>query len=119
MKRIRFITHRGEEILRVDFTHCRAAESEEIVRAIPDFVTSRPLASVLLLVDFTGAVFSEDAIRIMQQIAIFDKPYIKKTAWIGTATLPDSFRRELSNYSRREFPIFPNLVEALEWLTKK
>jgi hypothetical protein len=118
MERIRYITHHGAQVLRVDFTHCQAPESEAIVLAIPDFVTSKPLGSVLLLVDFTGAILSEEAIRGMQQIAIIDKPYVKRSAWIGTATLPDSLRREISDYSRREFPTFPTLVDALEWLTK-
>jgi hypothetical protein len=118
MERIRYISHHGAQVLRVDFTHCQAAESEAIVLAIPDFVASKPLGSVLLLVDFTGAVFSEEAIRAIQQIAITNKPYVKRSAWIGTATLPHSLRREISDYSRREFPTFPTLVDALEWLTK-
>lgn len=118
MERIRYITHHGSQILRVDFTHCQAAESEAIVRAVPDFVTSSPLGSLLLLVDFTGAVFSEEAIRAMQHVAITNKPYVKRSAWIGTGTLPYSLRREISDYSRREFPTFPTLVDALEWLTQ-
>ena len=118
MERIRYITHHGAQVLRVDFTHCHAAESEAIVLAIPGFVTSKPPGSVLLLVDFTGALLSHEAIRAMQQIAITNKPYVKRSAWIGTATLPESLRRELSDYSRREFPTFPTLVDALEWLVK-
>ncbi len=54
----------------------------------------------------------------MKEVAIFDKPYIKKTAWIGTDTVPSSFREDLSKFSRRDFPEFKNIIEALEWLTK-
>lgn len=118
MERIRFIPYRGKQILVVDLMHCSAAESEETLRAVPDYVTTQSLGSVLLLADFTGASFDEDATRTMQQVAVFDKPYIKKAAWIGTEGLPASFEGTVSNFSRREFVVFKSKTEALDWLTE-
>jgi hypothetical protein len=43
------------------------------VRAVPDYVTAQPLGSVLLLVDFTGASFDQEALRAMKECAAFDK----------------------------------------------
>lgn len=54
----------------------------------------------------------------MQESATFDKAHIKKSAWTGTETLPDSVREEVSKFSGREFPVFKTRAEALEWLTK-
>jgi hypothetical protein len=119
LERIRFITHEGKQILFVDFSYCSVSETEETARAVPDYVTVQPLGSVLLLVDFTEAAISLESIRTMQQNAIFDKPYIKRSAWMGTSSLPDSFRLELSNYSRREFPVFQSRREALQWLVEE
>jgi hypothetical protein len=45
-------------------------------------VTTQPRGSVLILSDFTGASFDEEAIRAMKESAVFDKPYIKKSAWV-------------------------------------
>jgi hypothetical protein len=118
VERIRFITHQGKQILVVDLAHCSPAEVENILRAAPDFVTAQPLGSVLLLADFTEASFNEEAVRVMKETATFDKPYIKKTAWIGAQSLPNSFRMEVSDFSKRKFPIFKTRTEALEWLTK-
>jgi len=118
MERIRFISYRGKQILLVDLAHCSAAESEETLRTAPDYVTAQPLGSVLALVDFTGASFDEDVIRTMQQTTVFDKPYIKKSAWIGTESLPALFRETVSRFSRREFPVFKSKTEALEWLAE-
>jgi len=118
MERIRFISYGGKQILFVDLAQCTPAESEEILRTTPDYVTVQPPGSVLLLADFTGASFNEDAIRVMQQTAVFDKPYIKKSAWIGTESLPALFRETVSRFSRREFPVFKSKIEALEWLVK-
>jgi hypothetical protein len=41
-------------------------------------VTARPGASVLILSDFTGASFGQEAIRVMKETAVFDKPYSVK-----------------------------------------
>jgi hypothetical protein len=118
MERIRFITHQGKQILVVDLAHCPSAEVERTLRAAPDYVTAEPLRSVLLLADFTEATFNEETVRVMKGTATFDKPYIRKTAWIGTQSLPDLFRKEVSDFSKREFPVFRTRTEALEWLTK-
>jgi hypothetical protein len=116
--RIRFLTHQGKQILLIDVSNCSAAEVEKIMRAVPEVVTTRPLNSVLVLSDFTGAKFDEEAVRTMKEAAVFDKPYVKKSAWVGVETLPASFSKEMKTFSRREFPAFENRDEALTWLAK-
>jgi hypothetical protein len=118
MERIRFITHEGKKILELDLARCSAAELEKVVRGLPDYVTAEPLASVRMLVDFSGASFDAEALRTMKETAIFNKAHIRKTAWIGAESLPESHRDEVSKYSRREFPVFRERGEALEWLAK-
>ena len=72
--RIRFINHGKKKILLVDFSNCPANEVEEIARAVPDYVT-----------------VDRDALRAMKETAVFDKPYVKKSALIGTESLPRDF----------------------------
>lgn len=62
-ERIGFIDHQGKKVLVVDFSKCPAPKVEEIARTAPDYVTVQPMNSVLVLTDFTGAVFSQDALR--------------------------------------------------------
>jgi len=116
--RIGFITHQGKQILLVDLSNCSTAEVERIIRAVPEVVTTRPRASVLILSDFTGASFDEEAIRAMKESAVFDKPYVKRSAWVGTENFPELFSESVRNFSRREFPAFKTREEALAWLTK-
>ena len=118
MERTRFINHGGKRILELDLTRCSASEVEKVVRALPDRVTAEPLASVRMLVDFTGATFDSEALRTMKEAAIFNKAHIKKTAWIGVESLPQSFQDDVSKFSRREFPVFKSRTEALDWLAK-
>ena len=114
--RIRFINHGGKKILLVDFSNCPANEVEEIARAVPDYVTVNPHGSVLVLTDFTGAAFDRDALRAMKETAVFDKPFVKKSALIGTESLPRDFYEDMTRFSRRELPIFKTREEALDWL---
>lgn len=66
-KRIRFILHQKKQILLVDFSACSPLEVEAIGRAIPEYVSVQPRASVLLLADFTGASFSSEALRVLKE----------------------------------------------------
>jgi len=54
----------------------------------------------------------------MKESAVFDKPYVRKSAWTGTESLPMLFSEELGSFSGREFPVFENRREALAWLAK-
>jgi hypothetical protein len=92
--RIRFITHQGKQILLVDLSHGSAAEVEKVLRDLPEVVTSRPRGSVLIFSDFTAASFDAEALRVMKETAVFDKPYIKKTAWVGAEDFPEEFLQE-------------------------
>jgi hypothetical protein len=120
--RLRFITHLGKQILLIDVSDCSANEVEAVFLAVPDIVTKRPRGSVLVLTDFTGASFDDEAIRVMKETTVFDKPYIKKSAWMGAAKSSSltiaNVVGELGNFSRREFPSFKTRMEALAWLAK-
>jgi hypothetical protein len=113
---IRFINYEGKEILLVDFSNCPANEVEEIARKVPDYTTVQPRGSVLVLTDFSGAAFDRDAVRAVKETAVFDKPFVKKSALIGTDDLPASFYKELKSFSRRDMLIFKTREEALAWL---
>jgi hypothetical protein len=115
-ERIRFVTHKGKQILLTDFSNCSAVEVEKIARAVPEYVTSQPRGSVLLLTDFTKASFDAEAMRALKEAAVFDKPYIKKSAWVGAENLPQNFEQNLKDFSRRQFTIFKSREEALNWL---
>jgi len=115
-ERIRYINHQGKWILAVDFSNCPAREVEKIARAVPDVVSVKPRGSVLLFSNFTGAAFDEDALRALKESAVFDKPFIKKSALIGTENLPREFYEGIKSFSRRELPIFKTREEALAWL---
>ena len=115
---IRFISHQGKQILFVDFSNCSADEVQTIARTVPDYVTPQPRGSVLILTDFAGASFDRDALLAMKETAVFDKPFVKKSALIGTESLPREFYEAMKTFSRRELPIFETREKALAWLVR-
>lgn len=116
--RIRFIEHESKQIVMVDVSDCSAAEVEETIREVPEVVTALPRRSVLILADFTRASFDEDAMRAMKEAAVFDKPFIKKSAWVGTQYFPAALSESMKDFSRRDFPSFETREEALSWLAR-
>ena len=118
-ERIRFISHKGKQILLIDFSNCSAREVEKVARAVPEYVTVQPRGSVRLLVDFAKAAFDEETFRAMKEAAVFNKPYIKKSAWVGAENVPLGFEQNLKEFSRRQFPIFKSREEALTWLVEE
>ena len=117
--RIRFIEHKGKRILLADISHCSPREVETMSRLVPSYVTSEPLGSVLLLADFTGAQFDRIAIDRLKEATVFDRPHLKRSAWVGVHTLPSVFFEHIKSFSRRELPTFNSREEALEWLVKE
>jgi len=93
-------------------------EVEQIAREVPEHVTRQPRGSVLLLTDFTGASIDQEALIAIKETAVFDKPYIRKAAWVGAEHFPGAFFEDLRKFSRREFPSFETRDDALTWLAK-
>lgn len=118
-ERIRFLHRDGKQILFVDLSNCNARAVEDIVRKIPDILASLPLGSALVLTDFTGASFDEDAVMALKETAVFNKPYVMKSALMGTATLPKHVYDGMKHFARREFGVFQSRAEALTWLLEE
>ncbi len=116
--RIRFITHQGKQILLVDASNCSPADMLKVARIVPTHVMSQPRDSLLLLADFTGAEFDRAAITAMKEGIVFDRPHLKKSAWVGTENLPRVFYEHMKNFSQRDLPTFKTREEAMDWLVK-
>ena len=116
--RIRFVEHQGKRILLVDVSQCTPREVEKLALLVPSYVTSEPRGSVLLLADFTGAEFDRIAIDRLKEAAVFDRPHLKRSAWVGIEGLPAVFFEHIKNFSRRDLPTFKTREEAMDWLVK-
>lgn len=119
MDRVRFITHHAEQILFIDMTNCSPEEVTKIAGEVQQIVITQSPKSVLTLSDFTGARFSRAAFTRLKEVAVFDRPFVKRAAFVGAESLPKVFYETLKTFSRREFPTFKTREEAMNWLIKE
>jgi hypothetical protein len=52
----------------------------------------------------------------IKEVLVHDRPYVRKSAWVGTENLPRVFYEHFKTFSQRDFPTFQTRDEALEWL---
>ena len=116
MDRVRFVSHKGKQILLIDFTDCTPEQVTKIAGEVQRIVTRQSPKSVLILSDFTGTRFSRAAFTRIKEVAVFDRPFVKRAAFVGAESLPIAFYEGLKVFSRREFPRFKTREEAMGWL---
>lgn len=116
---VRFVTHQGKQVLIVDLSHCTSDEIEKTLRVVPNLVMTRPRNSVLILSDFTGASINRAAILALEETAVFDKPYVRKSGCVGIESFPVKLIEDVSIFSGRQFSSFRTREEALTWLVKE
>jgi hypothetical protein len=114
--RIRFIKHKGQKILLVDASNCSPEELAHLAPLVLSRATAEPRGSVLLLADFSGSKIDKPSVETIKPALVLDRPYLKRSAWVGTENLPKIFYEHLKSFSQRELPLFNTREEALDWL---
>jgi hypothetical protein len=111
-KRIRFVKHEGQLIMLIDLSHCTPAE-------IQRRVAEHPHNSLLTLADFTGVQIDKVAAMRIKEVLTLDRPYVKRSAWVGTESLPHVFYENFKSFSQRDLPTFKTREDAMDWLVKE
>jgi hypothetical protein len=117
--RLRFIKHKGHAIYEVDLTHCTAKELLLLLDQIRADIARHAPGSLLTLADLTGAQIDKNVATRMKEVLVLDRPYVKRSAWVGTESLPHVFYEHFKSFSQRELPVFETREEAMDWLVKE
>ena len=115
-ERLRFIEHKGHSILLIDLSNCPNKEMMLLLDQIKAAVERHEKGSLLILSDFTGTHIDKQVATRAKEVLVLDRPYVKKTAWVGTENLPHVFYENFKSFSQRELPTFKTREEALDWL---
>ena len=116
MERVTHITFRGKTVLLADCSDCPPDQLAAIIDDVPRHVTKEPHGSVLLLADFSRSKFNKDTVEHLKLAAVFDRPHLKKSAWVLTENLPKALYDSIRSFSGREIPTFATREEALHYL---
>ena len=115
-ERLRFIRHQGHDIFLIDLSHCDTKEMLLLMEQIKAVVERHERGSLLILSDFTGTHIDKQVATRAKEVLVLDRPYVKKSAWVGTESVPHVFIENFKSFSQRELPTLKTREEALEWL---
>ena len=117
--RIHFIEHQGKQILLLDFSHANAQEMQLLLEYVRITVAKHGHESVVTLADYTGATVDHAVATRIKEVLTLDRPFVKKTAWVGTESIPHAFMENFQSFSRREIATFETREEAMDWLVEE
>ena len=117
-ERISFVTHRGHAIMLVDFSHCEPKEILLLLEEIQATVARHERGSLLTLADLNGAHIDRAVATRMKEVLVHDRPYVKRSAWVGVESLPHVYYENFKTFSQRDLPPFKTREEAMDWLVK-
>ena len=114
--RIHFIEHKGKQILLLDFSHATAHQMFLLLDYVRATVAKEDRQSVLILADYNHAEVDHDVAMKIKEVLTLDRPFVKKSAWVGAEHIPHAFMENFHLFSQREIVTFKTREEALEWL---
>ena len=117
--RVRFIAHRGQQILLIDFSHCSGKEIQPLLERIRHMVSRHERGTVLTLADMRDAHFDRDTAMKIKETLVLDRPFVKRSAWVGAESLPKAYVDNFKSFSQREFHQFATREEAMDWLVSE
>ena len=113
---IRFIEHKGKQILLLDFSYADAHDMVLLLEEVRTMVAQHPRGSIVTLADMTGATVDHQVATRIKEVLTLDRPYVKKTAWVGTEKIPHAFMENFHLFSQRKIMTFKTREEAMEYL---
>ena len=117
--RLRFIKHNGHAIFLIDFSHCREKEILLLLEQVRAIVARHAKGTLLTLGDFTDAEVDRKVATRLKEVLTLDRPYVKRSAFIGVESVPHVFYENAKSFSQRDIPAFKTREEAMDWLVSE
>jgi hypothetical protein len=117
--RIHFIEHKGKKILMLDFSNATAHQMLLLLEHLRITVAQHAHESVVTLADMTGAEVDRTVATKIKEVLTLDRPFVKKTAWVGTEKIPHALMESFHTFSQRNIVTFKTREEAMDWLAEQ
>ena len=118
MERVRFITHKGKQVLLLDYRDL--ADEVEMLAMIEErkrVVSAQPKGSLLTVADISGSTITKDVLVKIKEANVYDLPFVRRAALVGVED--DKQKHQLQaveTFSHHHHQRFATLPEALDWL---
>jgi hypothetical protein len=121
MERTRFIEHRGQRIVLLDYTDL--AVEADTLRAIEEsrsfIAANRGAGSLLTCTDASGAHYTARVMEAVKALAAHNKPWVKAGATVSNSRMTRVVIAAVAVFTGRPLPVFATRQEALDWLVAR
>ena len=120
LERVRFIEHRGKQILFMDLSNIRdPSTAYPLVHKNRTLVSQQPPASLLTMTLVSNAHFDAGIIKALTELVKANKPHVKSAAIVGLTGLQKVIYVTLTQLTGRKIPTFRTIDEAQDWLVSQ
>ena len=120
MERVRFITHKGKQVLLLDYHGLHdEAEALAMVEERKRIVTSQPKRSVLTVADVAGSKLTKNVLSKIKEANVYDLPYVRRAALVGVDQRQEKKVEAVETFSHHHHERFATLAEALDWIVEE
>jgi hypothetical protein len=116
--RVRFIEHRGQQVLLINYSNCDVAMLKLVVEEGHRIISRQLPNSVLTLNDVSGTSFDQESVAVLKSRVAANAPYVKRAAVTGISGLQALIYEGVQAFSNRRIPLFPSRDEAVNWLVQ-
>lgn len=116
LERVRFIDHKGKQVLLLDFSSSRAEDVYKVIVQAGPVIQKAPPHSLLTLSDMTNIQIKDFSTRQMVTFAKGNEFYVKAAAVTGVSGLEKSIMATTVLLTKRKIMAFDSRKEALDWL---
>ena len=115
-ERVRFFTHKGKEILLIDFSNGAPAEVLAAMQEAQRVIGKRPYGSVRTLTNVTDGRYDREVTEALKAYVAHNKPYVVAGAVVGLNDLKTILFNFLNRFTGRTLRAMESLDSAKEWL---
>lgn len=119
MERVRFIEHKGKQILHLNFASAKAGEVLATIEKAKTVIAAQPLNSLLTLSDVTDGTLNREVSDALKNFTHHNKPFVKAAAVIGISGLKQIIFNAVLKFSGRHIAALDSFEEAKDWLSEQ
>ncbi|MFX0072863.1 MAG: hypothetical protein ACFFAO_17435 [Candidatus Hermodarchaeota archaeon] len=116
--RMKWISHKGKDILFEDYTNVSYSKFPELIIAVKNITIENGYRDYLLLIDFTDSYADKNTMDVLLEAAKETKPFINKTAVLGITGIKKVLLNSINFLAGMGVKAFNSEEEAKEWLAE-
>lgn len=117
-QRIQWMTHKGKQILRLDYSNLSGDQMIPMIKNVFEYYEGKEQNSVRSIALFANVFTNDNVIQEFKYLTKQTKPYDLKAANVGVTGIKKLFFKMVTNFSGNDIKLFDTEEQALRWLVK-